>query len=65
MSEEVTGQVRIALSDTVYLNSGSPPLMVVGIDGAEVTVEWDGDPGHMTAPAVCFSHLAAGAAEAS
>lgn len=34
----------MAVGDTVYLNSGSPPLKIVVLDGDKVKVEWfDGE----------------------
>ena len=51
-------QIDFTTNDIVHLNSGSPDLKVVGIDGEKVQVEWTNERGNlerMTLPAVCFT----------
>jgi hypothetical protein len=54
-------QNGLAVGDLVHLNSGSPPLAIVGARDGELTVEWDSPNGRarLVAPAVCFSRATA------
>jgi len=49
--------VRHRIGDTVYLNSGSPALIVTDVSGEILTAEWKScnGPNHVTAPMECFS----------
>ena len=52
-------ELRPQIGDTVYLNSGSPALIVAEVSGEGLTVEWDGHTGrnHFSAPLECFSNV--------
>ena len=50
-------QIPLRTNDIVHLNSGSPDLKIVALDGEKATVEWRDDEGviqAMTLPNVCL-----------
>lgn len=38
-------QKVLEIGNIVHLNSGSPDLKIIGIEGENVTVEWEEEPG--------------------
>jgi len=48
------GPIRFTPGEIVHLNSGSPDLKVIAVDGDQVTVEWDGGKQQATFSDVCL-----------
>jgi hypothetical protein len=52
--------MEIKTGEIVHLNSGSPDLKVIRIEGEKATVEWQGDNGELKSSSIPLPCLACG-----